>query len=351
MTVDEPKQHDPRMRRIGVNRRACVSSLMLGLLGVGFGARARAQTFPTRPIVITNGYPPGGSTDISARLLVEGMRPSIADAKFVVENRPGASGTVASEWLQRQPNDGHTLMLSESSSFAIWPSMHVAGTRYRPLEDFTWLALVCTAPMVLIVSPDFPAANLADALEVLRSHRSQELSYSSSGAGSIPHIGAELLRQALGPGSRSSHVPYRGGAPAVLSIAKSETAWGVASLGSAAGLIEGGMVRPLAVTSASRFPLFANVPTFRELGMPEMELNIFYLLHAPAGLPTQAVEVLSKAAAASLAQADIRQKFLAAGMVAWEGANTPELARRVVAAELDRFRLFSDRTGIKIQGG
>jgi tripartite-type tricarboxylate transporter receptor subunit TctC len=320
----------------------------MGLLPLA-SARAAADTYPSRVITIANGYPPGGSTDVSARLMGDAISSHVAGAKTVIETRAGASGTVASEWLRRQPADGYTLMLSESSSFAIWPSMHVSGTRYNPLADFTWISTVCTAPMVLIVSPDFPAKTLPEALQVLRSPRSEELSYSSSGAGSIPHIGAELLRSTLG--AKSQHVPYRGGAPAVLSIGKNETAWGVASLGSAAGLITGGMVRPLAVTSQTRFPSLPDIPTFTEAGMPEMELNIYYLLHAPAGVSPAIVETLNGACVAGLTQPGLREKFQVAGMQAWEGANTPEATRKVVEDELKRFKLVSERTGIKILGG
>jgi tripartite-type tricarboxylate transporter receptor subunit TctC len=158
-------------------------------------ASAAQDTFPDRPITITNGYGPGGSTDIATRLMIEQMPPSLGgNARFIVENRAGASGTLASAWMTRQPPDGYSLLISESSSFAIWPSMHESGTPYRPLQDFTWIATICTAPLVLLVKSDFPARNASEAFEVLRSDRSAHLDYSSSGAGSIPHIAAEMLK-------------------------------------------------------------------------------------------------------------------------------------------------------------
>lgn len=248
-----------------MHRRGVLAGLALAPVSAG---RAWSAGFPERPVMLSNGYPPGGSTDISARLVSDGMAGALGpSARVIVENRPGASGTVACDWLRRQPADGYTLLLSESSSVAIWPAMHAEGTKYDPLADFTWIATVCTSPLVLIVSPDFPARTVSEALDVLRSPRSEELVYSSSGAGSIPHIGAELLRHTLGPQSRSRHIPYRGGGPAVLSVSKGETAWGIASLGSAAGMIQGGLVRALAVTSPGRFPAFPDVPSFTEIGL------------------------------------------------------------------------------------
>lgn len=135
----------------------------------------------------------------------------------------------------------------------------------------------------------------------------------------------------------------------MLSVAKNETAWGVASVGSAAGLMQGGLVRPLAMTSPARFPLFPDVPTFTEAGLKEMELSIYYLVHAPASLPIPILRTLNQATASSLTLPATRQRFLAARMQAWEGANTPESTRAIVEAELGR-KLVSERTGIKISG-
>ena len=328
-----------------MDRRAC----MIGLAAAGLSAtRAFGSTFPSRSPILSNGYPAGGSTDVASRLIIEGMAEELDGYRMVVENRPGASGTVAATWLTRQQPDGYSLLLSESSSFAIWPTMHQTGVKYDPIRDFDWVATVCTAPMVLIVSPKFPAKTAREAIELLRSPASAELNYSSSGVGSIPHIGCELMRALAGSGNQSRHVPYRGGAPAVLSVSTGETAWGVASLGSATGLLDGGALRGLAVTSPKRFPLFPDIPTFRELGMPEMELNIYYLIHAPARLPPEVLAKLNRAGAASLKRQDTRDRFLKAGMEAWEGPNTPESTREIVVAENARFRAIGERTGLKI---
>jgi tripartite-type tricarboxylate transporter receptor subunit TctC len=283
--------------------------------------------------------------------MIDQMAPNLgANARLIVENRAGASGTIATAWMARQPADGYSLMVSESSSFAIWPSMHESGTRYRPLADFTWISTICTAPMVFIVKPDFPAQNAQEAFNVLRSEKSASLDYSSSGQGSIPHIAAEMLKHALGKPVQSQHVPYRGGAPAVLSVAKGETAWGVASLGSAAGQMQGNLVRPLAVTSAQRFPAFPDIPTFTELGMKDMELSIFYLLHGPAGLPADLTARLNRCSVAALTHGQTRERFVNAGMQAWDGPNTPESSRDIVETELKRFTTIGERTGIKISG-
>lgn len=309
-----------------------------------------ADDYPSRTISIVSGYPPGGSTDVSARLLAQGISQNLGKATTIVESRPGASGTVASEWLTRQPPDGYSLMLSESSSFSIWPAMHVNGTSYKPLRDFTWISIVCTSPMVLIVNPNFPASTVKEAMAVLGAPKSDQLSYASSGAGSIPHIAAELLQRTIGPNAKSAHIPYRGGAPSALSVVKGETAWSIASLGSAIGSIEGNLVKALAVTSPVRFSKFPNIPTFAESGVPEMELNIYYMLHGPAGLNPQTLDKLGKAASRGVAAAENKDRFVAAGMEAWTGANGPAEARKVVEQQLALFKSVADRTGIRITG-
>ena len=159
-----------------------------------------------------------------------------------------------------------------------------------------------------------------------------------------------MLKHTLGKTARSQHIPYRGGAPAVLSVAKGETVWGVASLGSAAGQMQGNLVRPLAVTSAQRFPSFPDIPTFDELGLKDMELNIFYLLHGPAGLPAEITARLNKSSVVALTHGQTRERFVNAGMQAWNGQNTPESSRVIVETELKRFAAIGERTGIKISG-
>lgn len=323
---------------------------------LGFGAAALAAgpvaalDFPDRPVTILNGYAPGGSTDIAARLVGEGMSRHLGGKAVVVENRPGASGTVAASWIKRQSPDGYTLLLSESSSFAIWPAMYTEGVKYDPLNDFDWVATICTSPMAFIVSPDFPAKSFPEALDLLGSEKSKDLNYSSSGPGSIPHIAAELLRTRIGPTNASRHIPYRGGAPAVQSVSKGETAWGVASLGSAAGMIQGGLVRALAVTSLSRFPTYPDIPTFGELGLKDVGLNISYLVHAPAGLPGGVLDLLNKSTVATLAEASTRERFLNAGMQVWDRENTSASTKAIVAKELAWFKDVAARTGIRILG-
>ena len=216
--------------------------------------------------------------------------------------------------------------------------------------DFTWISTICTAPMVLLVKPDFPARKASEAFDVLRSEPSAR-STTELGAGFNPAYRRGNVETRAWQESRSQHIPYRGGAAAVLSVAKGETVWGVASLGSAAGQMQGNLVRPLAITSAERFPSFPGFPTFAELGLQDMELNIFYFLHGPASLPADITTRLHRASVASLMHPQTRDRFVAAGMQAWDGQNTPLSTRGIVETEIERFKSIGERTGIKITRG
>jgi tripartite-type tricarboxylate transporter receptor subunit TctC len=150
---------------------------------------ARAQGFPERAVTLAVGFAPGGSTDIASRLIAERFAANLGPgARVLVENRAGASGTVASDWLRRQPPDGHTLMLIEVSSHAIVPAALQGGVAFDPIADFTQIAMVGTAPLILIANPGFPARTAEEAVARLRAARPEELAYATSGVGSIPHF-------------------------------------------------------------------------------------------------------------------------------------------------------------------
>jgi tripartite-type tricarboxylate transporter receptor subunit TctC len=170
----------------------------------------------------------------------------------VVENRPGASGIVASDWLRRQPADGHVIMLIEVSSHAIAPAALQGGTPFDPVTDFTQIGMVGTAPLILITNPTFQRATRPEAVARLRTAKPEELAYATSGVGSIPHLAVEMMAASLG--TRFTHVPYRSGGLMLTAIHQGEGQFGIAVLASAAQQVRDGMVRGMALTSRERFP-------------------------------------------------------------------------------------------------
>lgn len=324
-------------------------SFLISTAFLTMGSAPALADYPERPITMVTGWAPGGSTDIVARLLGDQLKKHLSERTVtVVDSKPGNSGGTATDWLRRQPADGYTLMLGDSGANAILPTMQASGTRYHPVDDFTQVATIATSPMVLIVSPEFPAKTAREALEVLRSPASEQLNSANAGIGSPTHIAAHLLQITLGPTAKSQPVPYRSGSQMTLSIAKNETSWGVASLGSAAGMITGGQVRALAITETERFPSFPDVPTLAEDALPGFTFRVSFQMHAPPAMPPDILQRLNRAFATMLTDDELKTRFLALGIRAWAGPNTPADARRFVEEELAKFKKIAELTGIKI---
>jgi len=321
---------------------------LAALSAIAVASPLTAQTFPQRPITLAVGFAPGGSTDIASRLISERFAANLGgEARVVVENRPGASGTVASDWLRRQAPDGHTLMLIEVSSHAIVPAALEGGTNFDPLADFTHIAMIGTAPMILISSPSFPATTAQEAIALMRASRPEQYAYATSGVGSIPHLGVEMIAAQLG--ARFTHVPYRSGGLMLTAIHQGEGQFGVAVLASAAGQVRGGLVRGLAVTSRERFPSFPEIPTLNEGAMPGFELSTWNMIIGPPNMPPAVLAQLNRALIATVAEQQIRDRLLQAGVLPWADPNTPAATRAFMAAEVRKYQEVVARTGIRLE--
>ncbi|WP_424810380.1 Bug family tripartite tricarboxylate transporter substrate binding protein [Roseococcus sp. YIM B11640] len=307
-----------------------------------------AQTYPERAITLVTGFAPGGSTDIASRMISERFAANIAPGgRMVVENRAGASGVVASDWLRRQAPDGHTLMLIEVSSHGIAPAALEGGTAYDPVNDFTHIGMVGTAPLILVVNPSFPGRTPTEVVTRLRNSRPEEFAYATSGVGSIPHLAVEVM--ALQLGTRFTHVPYRSGGLMLTAIHQGEGQFGIAVLASAAGQVRDGLVRGLAVTSRERFPSFPDIPTLNESAIPGFEMTTWNMIIGPPGMPPAVLAQVNRALAATVSEAPIRERLLSAGVSAWTGPNTPEGARDFMTAEVTKYRDVVARTGVRLQ--
>ncbi len=307
-----------------------------------------ASAFPDRPITLATGYAPGGSTDIAARLLADRLAANLGpEARVVVENRPGAAGIVASDWLRRQAPDGHTIMLVESSSHAIAPAALVGGTRYNPVTDFTHLGVIGTAPLLMIVNKDFPAATAPEVLARLRAAPPESITYATSGVGTIVHLAPEML--ALDLKTRFVHVPYRSGGQMLTAIFQGEGQFGIAVLASAAQQVRDGMVRGIAVTGNRRFPSFPDLPTLAEAGVPGYDIATWNIILGPPGMPAPLQAALNRALVASLAEPALQQRLLTAGVDVWTAPNAPADARAFLEQEVAKFRTVVERTGVKLE--
>ena len=311
-------------------------------------ARAQPGWQPDRPITLVTGYGPGGSTDVAARLIADRMATALGpEARIIVENRPGAAGQIASEWLKRQPADGHTLMVTETGAAVAAPLAVIGGTRYDPVADFIALGVVSTPPGVLVTHPGFGGTTARSVLAAMREAPRDAIAYASSGFGGVLHFRAEMLAQALG--THFVHVPYRSGAQMVQAIMTGEAQFGIAALASATPLLREGKVRGIAMVGNRRFPLFPDIPTLAEVGVPGFEDAGFFMLVGPAGIPQPAAEALNLALQATLHDPQVKDRMLFAGHDPVQGPNGLAASRAYLAEQIATMRTIIERTGIRVQ--
>ena len=307
-----------------------------------------ARAFPDRTITLATGYSPGGSTDIAARILSDRLAAHLgADTRIVIDNRPGAAGAVATEWLKRQPADGHTLMVTETGAAAVAPNALIGGTRYDPVADFTQIGNISRPPLILITTERFPGRTPQEVLAHLRQAPADSLTYASSGVGGVLHLLPEMLARTLD--ARFVHVPYRSGAQMLQAILTGEAQFGIAALASATPLLREGKVRGIAMIGQRRFPLYPDIPTMAEIGVQGFDDGGFFMLIAPANLPPPVATALNRALNTTLAEPAVRERMIQAGHLPPEGPNTLESTRDYMIQQVAFYRMVVERTGVRLQ--
>ena len=268
---------------------AALSIRGLLLASAGLWGLAHAQSYPTKPIRLVVPNAPGGGTDTVARLIAEKLSPALGQ-QIVVENRGGAGGRIAAELVARSPKDGYTLLLGSAATLITGPAL-VADRKYDPIKDFSPVSLAGTTAYMLVVHPSLPVKNVRELIGLAKA-KPDSITYSTTGQGSPAHLGMELF-QALAQ-VRLVHVPYKGGAPAMLSLLQGETFAMVANFLTALPVVRNNRVRALGVTSLKRTVLAPDIPTIDESGLRGFELQQFYSLVAPRGTPAEVVRRLNQ---------------------------------------------------------
>lgn len=264
---------------------------------------AAAAAWPDKPLRIMVGASPGGGTDILARLLADKFAPALRQP-VVVENRPGASNTIAADMTARAPADGLTLLLATNTGQAVAP--HLLKLKYDPLKDLQPIGLVAVMPNVLVVSSAAPYKSLKQ-LAAAMADKPGMFKYASSGIGSTQHIGGEAFN--LATGLKSVHVPYKGSSAAHIDIIGGNVEMMFDSTSSAMGQIKGGKLRALAVASPTRSPELPDTPTLAEEGIKGADVSTWYGLYVTAGTPRAAVERLAAELARVLKLADVQTRI------------------------------------------
>jgi tripartite-type tricarboxylate transporter receptor subunit TctC len=291
---------------------------------------ASAQSWPNGAVRIIVPFAPGGSTDLAARLVADGLAQRLGVA-VVVENRPGAGATTGSQLVAEAAPDGQTLVMSNIASHAISPALYGNRVRYDPVRSFTHVAMVITNPSVWVVNKDSGIANLDDLVRLARSRRGG-LDMASSGAGSSNHL--LIVRFCQQVGIEFTHVPFRGAGPAMTAVIAGQVPMMSDSLPSAAGHVRQGSVRAIAMSSAARHPGFPDVPTFREQGF-DLVSTSWFALSGPAGMAPAIVERLHREVMAVISTPESTRRF--AEMGGSPGDMSPAQFTAFVAEEAARW--------------
>ena len=274
---------------------------------VAIATAAGAQSFPSKPIRIVVSYPPGGGADLMARLVAPKMQEALGQP-VVVENKPGASGQIAASEVARSTPDGHTLLF-DASSFAVNPSLY-PSLPYDPAKAFTPVSVLVLFPNVLVVTPGFAARDVKDLVAAAKAAPGT-IAFASSGNGSAQHLAGELFRQKTGV--EMTHVPYKGGAPALNDVMGGQVPVFFANMASSLAHIQGGKLRPLAITGAARSAALPSVPTMAEAGVPGYVVYEWNAMFAPAGTPASVVAKLADAVHRALQSPDVRGRITGLG--------------------------------------
>ena len=294
------------------------------------GGVAAAQSWPAKPIRLISPFAPGGGTDITCRSIAPKLSAALGQ-QVVVDNRGGAGGMVGVELAAKAPPDGYTLVLGTIGPIAINVSLYEKMT-YDPAKDLIPVTQAANALNVLVVHPSVPAKTVREFIALAKS-RPGQLNFGSSGPGATDHLAGELFNAMTG--AKVIHVPYKGGAPAMLDLIGGNVHLVFSTVSTAIGSIKAGKVRPLGMTGNQRFELMPEIPTISEAGLKGFEVNNWYGLFAPAGTPQNIVARLHAEAAKALASPDVKRRLLESGIVAT--ASSPEQFAAYVKNETQRW--------------
>lgn len=305
-------------------------------------APVAAQDFPTQPVTIVVPGAAGGGGDFVGRLLAEKMSQEMSQP-VIVENRPGSNGNLAASYVSRATADGHTLLLAYSGSHVANPSLF-PNLGWDPVESFEPIALAVKAPHVIVVRKGLPVDTLAELIAYAKEHPG-EITFATSGIGSIQHIGTEQL--ARHAGVEMLHIPYGGAGPAMNDMLGERVDLIVTTPPAVVGHLQAGAVKALAIASAERHPMLPDVPTTAEAGIEGFELEAWFGLYAPAGTPKGAIATLSTAAEAAIKSDDFKARAQGSGtQAAYMG---PDEFAEFTRSELDFWAQVIKETGIKIE--
>jgi tripartite-type tricarboxylate transporter receptor subunit TctC len=306
---------------------------------VAFAAPTAAQdSYPSKPIRIIVGYSAGGGNDIIVRV----MQPELAKGlgqPVVVENRPGAQSIVAAELVAKAPADGYTLLMGPSGPMTINPATY-SKLPYHPQRDFAPISMICSFPLIAVVSSSLPVKNIQDLVAYARANPGKSNYASSAG---VFQLTTELFKQKTG--AQFEMIPYKGSGESIQAVIAGQVTMTIVDPAPAAGPLKAGTIRGLAVTSAQRHPNWPDVPTMAEAGVPDMEVPVWTAFFAPAKTPPAIVARLQKEVARVVHLPEVKERFATMGLVP-VGSTEEELAR-VVTRDIEKYTAVAKAANIK----
>jgi tripartite-type tricarboxylate transporter receptor subunit TctC len=331
---DFAPSHDAR-------RRALLrTALFAGAAGALPGLSLAQGHYPSRPITMVVPFPPGGPTDVVARLIGERLAQALKQA-VVIENRPGANANIGTTYVAKAPADGYTVLYN-TSSIVMSPALY-HSLAYDLKRDFVPVTTTAVVPLALVVNNDLPVHNVKEFVAYARAHP-DKLSYGSAGSGSPTHLAALQLVQAAG--IKATHVPYKGTAPADLDLAAGQLQFMTDTINTIANFVKAGRVRMLAVLTPRRVALYPDVPTLAEAGFPDFEVQAWQGVLAPAGTPAQVVQLLNTEINRVLRSKDVQDALAVQGAQPLGG--TPQQYDAYLTKELARWTAVIKSAGVTL---
>ena len=318
-----------------------LGSLFLMLLTIG-PATVLAQAYPAKPVRLIVPYPPGGSTDILARLLAEKISLSLGQ-QMVVENRAGATGAIGAEAVAKSPADGYTLLMGVNGPITIAPAMRPAMP-YDSLRDFAPVILVADAPKLLVINSSIPATTLQEFINWAKA-QPKPINFASAGVGATGHLASEMLSQRAG--FPANHVPYKGGGPAIIDVIGGHVLFMFEVMPQLLPHVQAGRLRALGISSAERTKAIPSLPTVAEQGFSGFQSSTWFGILAPAGTPDVVINRLNAEFSKALAEPDMVKRLTELG-AAWS-PNSPADYATFLRADLEKWRGVVTKCGAKCE--
>lgn len=318
------------------------ATMLLWAITASSHAQAPKSTpYPAKPVRVVVGYAPGGATDIIGRLIAQKLSEASGQT-FLVENRPGASATIATEMVARSAADGYTLLIAATTTHSILPNL-IAKLPYDPLRDFAPLSQLALSPLLLSLHPSLPVRSVTDMIKLARAQPGQ-LSFGAGGTGTPPHMAGELFKQMAGV--NMLYVPYKGEAPAITDIIGGQISLMFANVVAVLPQVQAGRLRGVAVTASTRLSTLPQFPTVAESGLPGFVVEAWFGLVAPAGTPADVIAKLNTDTVRGMGQADVRERLAGQGLFVKTG--TPADFTTLMQNEIAKWAKVVKASGIKL---